>query len=135
MYRNYFSINSTVKVDEDIDLEEVSNEYNKWLLVNFSGGRNEGFLVEDWKGYLQIEGYVTRTMLEGVVTVVQKCLKQKRERKNSPYITFRADIDSFDDPVEFRVYFTDEGALVVRADFEPVYPEDAHWFPFSKDHF
>lgn len=135
MYRNYFSINSTVKVDEDIDLEEVSNEYNKWLLANFSGGRNDGFLVEDWKGYLQIEGHVTRTMLEGVVTVVQNCLKQKRDRKNSPYITFRADIDSFDDPVEFRVYFTDEGALVVRADFEPVYREDAHWFPFSKDHF
>lgn len=135
MYRNYFSINSTVKVDEDIDLEEVSNEYNKWLLANFSGGRNDGFLVEDWKGHLRTEGYVTRTMLEGVVTVVQKCLKKKRDRKNSPYIAFRADTDSFDNPVEFRVYFTNEGALVVSADFEPVYPEDAHWFPFSKDHF
>ena len=35
MYRNYFSINSTVKVDEDIDLEEVRSKLG-YLLIDDS---------------------------------------------------------------------------------------------------
>ena len=61
--------------------------------------------------------------------------RSKGDRDNSPFITFRADMDTLDDQVEFRVYFTNEGAKVLYTDFEPVYRENAPWFDFNKDNF
>lgn len=134
MYRNYCSVKSTIRLDKDIDYEDVCAELDEYLSRYFNGHSAEEILVE-WGDYLEIEGLITRTMLDGAVSSIQKCLKNKGDRDNSPFITFRADMDTLDDQVEFRVYFTNEGAKVLYADFEPVYRENAPWFDFNKDNF
>lgn len=135
MYRNYYCVESTIKINEDIDIEEAATEFKKWMHDCCGNNLGSEIFIKN-SGCLIMDEEITRTMLAGIVAAIQKCVKNKQDKFKCPYLTFRVPDESlFDDPVEFRIYFTVDGPKVVYADFSPIYSEDAHWFDFRKEDF